>query len=322
MIYDYIVTQRKVNMAGIFGNIAELVGNTPLMELSSVDGVQGNIYAKLEYFNPAGSIKDRAALSMIEKAEQEGKLKKGSVIIEPTSGNTGIALAAIGTVKGYRVIIVMPDSMSRERIVMMKGYGAEVVLTPGKLGMKGAIDKAEEIASVTEGAFIPSQFDNPANAEAHYKTTGPEIYKALDGKVDVLVSAVGTGGTITGTGRYLKEMIPSLYVVAVEPDSSPLLSGGSAAPHKIQGIGANFIPSILDRTIYDEVVRVKDEDAFECARMLGIKEGLSVGISSGAALKGAIDIAKRDGFKGKNIVVIFPDGGSRYLSTDLFKFVD
>ena len=205
---------------------------------------------------------------------------------------------------------------------MMKGYGAEVVLTPGKLGMKGAIDKAEEIASVTEGAFIPSQFDNPANAEAHYKTTGPEIYKALDGKVDVLVSAVGTGGTITGTGRYLKEMIPSLYVVAVEPDSSPLLSGGSAAPHKIQGIGANFIPSILDRTIYDEVVRVKDEDAFECARMLGIKEGLSVGISSGAALKGAIDIAKRDGFKGKNIVVIFPDGGSRYLSTDLFKFVD
>lgn len=307
-------------MAGIYRNVAELIGNTPLVELANIErelSLSSKLYAKLEYFNPAGSIKDRAALSMIEDAEAKGLLKKGSVIIEPTSGNTGIALAAVATTRGYDAIIVMPDSMSRERISMMKGYGAKVVLTPGSLGMKGAIEKAEELKNSYENAFIPAQFDNPANAEAHYKTTGPEIYRDLEGNVDILVASVGTGGTISGLGRYLKEKNPEIKVVAVEPEASPLLSKGYAASHKIQGIGANFVPSILNLGVIDQIVTVSDADAFDFAKLVGRREGISVGISSGAALAAAVRVAKE--IEGKNIVVIFPDGGSRYLSTALFE---
>lgn len=307
-------------MAGIYRNVAELIGNTPLVELANIErelSLSSKLYAKLEYFNPAGSIKDRAALSMIEDAEAKGLLKKGSVIIEPTSGNTGIALAAVATTRGYDAIIVMPDSMSKERISMMKGYGAKVVLTPGSLGMKGAIEKAEELKNSYENAFIPAQFDNPANAEAHYKTTGPEIYKDLEGNVDILVASVGTGGTISGLGRYLKEKNPGIKVVAVEPEASPLLSKGYAASHKIQGIGANFVPSILNLGVIDQIVTVSDADAFDFSKLVGRREGISVGISSGAALAAAVRVAKEN--EGKNIVVIFPDGGSRYLSTALFE---
>lgn len=307
-------------MAGIYRNVAELIGNTPLVELANVErelSLSSKLYAKLEYFNPAGSIKDRAALSMIEDAEAKGLLKKGSVIIEPTSGNTGIALAAVATTRGYDAIIVMPDSMSKERISMMKGYGAKVVLTPGSLGMKGAIEKAEELKNSYENAFIPAQFDNPANAEAHYKTTGPEIYRDLEGNVDILVASVGTGGTISGLGRYLKEKNPEIKVVAVEPEASPLLSKGYAASHKIQGIGANFVPSILNLGVIDQIVTVSDRDAFDFSKLVGRREGISVGISSGAALAAAVRVAKEN--EGKNIVVIFPDGGSRYLSTALFE---
>ncbi|MBO5770939.1 MAG: cysteine synthase A [Spirochaetales bacterium] len=307
-------------MAGIYRNVAELIGNTPLVELANIErelSLSSKLYAKLEYFNPAGSIKDRAALSMIEDAEAKGLLKKGSVIIEPTSGNTGIALAAVATTRGYDAIIVMPDSMSKERISMMKGYGAKVVLTPGSLGMKGAIEKAEELKNSYENAFIPAQFDNPANAEAHYKTTGPEIYRDLEGNVDILVASVGTGGTISGLGRYLKEKNPEIKVVAVEPETSPLLSKGYAASHKIQGIGANFVPSILNLGVIDQIVTVSDRDAFDFSKLVGRREGISVGISSGAALAAAVRVAKEN--EGKNIVVIFPDGGSRYLSTALFE---
>lgn len=307
-------------MAGIYRNVAELIGNTPLVELANIErelSLSSKLYAKLEYFNPAGSIKDRAALSMIEDAEAKGLLKKGSVIIEPTSGNTGIALAAVATTRGYDAIIVMPDSMSKERISMMKGYGAKVVLTPGSLGMKGAIEKAEELKNSYENAFIPAQFDNPANAEAHYKTTGPEIYRDLEGNVDILVASVGTGGTISGLGRYLKEKNPEIKVVAVEPEASPLLSKGYAASHKIQGIGANFVPSILNLGVIDQIVTVSDRDAFDFSKLVGRREGISVGISSGAALAAAVRVAKEN--EGKNIVVIFPDGGSRYLSTALFE---
>ena len=307
-------------MAGIYRNVAELIGNTPLVELANIErelSLSSKLYAKLEYFNPAGSIKDRAALSMIEDAEAKGLLKKGSVIIEPTSGNTGIALAAVATTRGYDAIIVMPDSMSKERISMMKGYGAKVVLTPGSLGMKGAIEKAEELKNSYENAFIPAQFDNPANAEAHYKTTGPEIYRDLEGNVDILVASVGTGGTISGLGGYLKEKNPEIKVVAVEPEASPLLSKGYAASHKIQGIGANFVPSILNLGVIDQIVTVSDRDAFDFSKLVGRREGISVGISSGAALAAAVRVAKEN--EGKNIVVIFPDGGSRYLSTALFE---
>lgn len=314
-----IFKKKEYIMTGTYRNIAELIGNTPLVELSLLENellLPSRIFAKLEYFNPAGSIKDRAALSMIEDAESKGLLKKGSVIIEPTSGNTGIALAAVAKTRGYEAIIVMPDSMSPERISLMKGYGAKVVLTPGSLGMKGAIERAEELKAENENAFIPDQFNNPANAMAHYKTTGPEIYRDLEGNVDILVSAVGTGGTISGIGRYLKEQNKNIKIVAVEPDSSPLLTKGYAGPHKIQGIGANFIPSILDLSVVDEIMTVSNEDAFSYAKLVGQKEGVSVGISSGAALACAIRLAKDH--SGKNIVVIFPDGGSRYLSTGLF----
>ena len=308
-------------MAGIYRNVSEIIGNTPLLELCNLEnefGLSSKILAKLEYLNPAGSIKDRAALFMINDAEKKGLLKPGSLIIEPTSGNTGIALAAVASTRGYKAIIVMPDSMSKERISMMRAYGAEVVLTPGSLGMKGAIEKAEEIASSHENSFIPSQFDNPANAMAHYCTTGPELERDCDGKIDYLVATIGTGGTITGLGKYFKEHMKEVKVIGVEPESSPLITKGKAASHKIQGIGANFIPSILDLSVVDEVLCVSDDDAFAYSKLVGINDGISVGISSGAALKAAIEVAKRPEAEGKRIVVLFPDGGSRYLSTPLF----
>lgn len=303
----------------IYRSASELIGNTPLLELTALTrtlGLGGRILAKLEGFNPAGSAKDRVALSMIEDAENRGILTEGSVIIEPTSGNTGIGLAAVGTTRGYRTIIVMPDSMSRERQLLMKAYGAELVLTPGALGMQGAIDRAEALAAEIPGSFIPDQFCNPANAKAHYKTTGPEIWADTEGKVDIFVAGVGTGGTITGTGAYLKEQNPNVQVVAIEPAGSPLLSGGQAGPHGLQGIGANFIPKVLNRDIYDRVIPVTEEQAYEAARLLGKTEGVLVGISSGAALHGAITLAKEN--PGKNIVVLLPDTGDRYLSTELY----
>ena len=306
----------------IYKNIDELVGKTPLLEVSNIikeESLQANIFAKLECFNPTGSAKDRPALQMVLKAEEEGILKENSVIIEPTSGNTGIGLAAIGASKGYRVKIIMPDTMSEERIMLMKAYGAEVVLTDGKKGMQGSIEKAQELAKKYENSFIPSQFDNPQNPEAHYKTTGPEIWKDTDGKVDILVAGIGTGGTLSGTGRYLKEQNPDIKVVGVEPLSSPLLTKGVAGSHAIQGIGANFIPENLDREIYDEIIDVSNEDAFCYARKMAHKEGIAVGISSGAALFGAVELAKRPENKGKNIVVVLTDTGERYLSTELYK---
>ncbi len=310
-------------MGVICRSISELIGNTPLLELASMEerlGLSSRLLAKLEYFNPAGSIKDRAALFMINEAERRGVLSKGSVIIEPTSGNTGIALASVAASRGYRVIIVMPDSMSRERIALMKAYGADVVLTPGALGMKGAIDKANELLSDYSNGFIPSQFDNPANCASHYNTTGPELLSATNGDIDYIISTIGTGGTITGLGRFFKEKCPKTRIIGVEPSSSPLLTKGYAAPHKIQGIGANFIPSILESSLIDEILTVEDDEAFEHARLLGRVEGISVGISSGAALKAALEIARRPEASSKTIVAIFPDGGARYLSTPLFDY--
>ena len=308
-------------MANIYTSADQLIGKTPLLELTHIEkefGLKAKLLAKLEYLNPAGSIKDRVAKAMIEDAEQNGKLTKDSVIIEPTSGNTGIGLALVATAKGYRTIIVMPDTMSAERRKLIAAYGAELVLTEGKLGMAGAIAKAEELAKELPGGLVAGQFVNPVNPKAHFESTGPEIYEDTDGEVDILVATVGTGGTITGTGEYLKSKNPDIKVVAVEPASSPVLSGGKAGAHAIQGIGAGFIPEILNTDIYDEIIQVTNEDAFEGGRWIGKKEGVLVGISSGAALYAAIEVAKREENKDKTIVVILPDSGDRYLSTELF----
>lgn len=313
--------ERTVNMA-IYGSIDQLIGKTPLLELRNTKkklGLNARILAKLEYFNPAGSVKDRIAKAMFDDAEESGKLDKDSVIIEATSGNTGIGLASVGTARGYRVIIVMPETMSIERRNLIKAYGAELVLTEGSKGMKGAIQKAEDLAKAVENSFIPGQFLNPANPKTHYLTTGPEIFEDTDGKVDYFVSGVGTGGTISGTGKYLKEKNPDVKVVAVEPADSPVLSGGEPGPHKIQGIGAGFVPDTLDTDIYDEIITVSDDDAFEYGKMIGKNEGFLAGISSGAALKAAVEIAERPEAEGKNIVVLLPDTGERYLSTPLFE---
>ena len=311
-----------IKLINIYTSVAALIGNTPLLELTNIEKIynlKARLLAKLEYLNPAGSVKDRVALAMINDMEQNGLLKPDSVIIEPTSGNTGIGLAAVGAARGYRVIIVMPDSMSVERQQLMKAYGAELVLTDGAKGMSGAIEKAEQLKAEIPNSIIAGQFVNPANPKAHFDTTGPEIYRDTDGKVDVFVAGVGTGGTITGTGEYLKSINPNIKVIAVEPASSPLLSSGTAAPHKIQGIGANFVPEVLNTSIYDEIITVTDEDAFENGRLIGKVEGVLVGISSGAALSAAIEVAKRDENNGKTIVVLLPDTGDRYLSTEMFK---
>ena len=305
-------------MGKIYKSIDQLVGNTPLMELSSFSA-NARILAKLEYLNPAGSVKDRVALQMILDAEKAGRLKPGATIIEPTSGNTGIGLAAIATGRGYKVIIVMPDSMSMERRILMTAYGAELVLTDGSLGMQGAIQKAEELAAQIPGSFIPGQFDNPSNPAAHEVTTGPEIWEDTEGQVDIFVAGVGTGGTLTGTGRYLKSKNPSIQVIAVEPASSPLLSQGRAGSHGLQGIGANFIPSVLDTKLYDRIVPVTEEEAYTAGRLLGTREGILAGISSGAALHAAIELAKLPENTGKTIVVLLPDTGDRYLSTPMFQ---
>ena len=309
-------------MGQIYKTSAQLIGNTPLLELSHIEetfALDAKIYAKLEYFNPAGSVKDRIAAAMIAAAERSGQLHKDSVIIEPTSGNTGIGLASVAAAKGYRIIIVMPETMSIERRKLMKAYGAELVLTEGSKGMKGAIAKAEELAASIPGGFLPAQFENPENPKIHFETTGPEIYDATDGTVDILVAGVGTGGTISGTGQYLKSRKAEVKVIAVEPASSPVLSTGVGGAHKIQGIGAGFVPATLDTGVYDEIITVENEDAFETGKLIGKKEGILVGISSGAALHAAIEVAKRKENKGKNIVVIFPDSGDRYLSTPLFE---
>lgn len=308
-------------MSKIYKSADQLIGNTPLVELTKIEkelGLEAKILAKLEYFNPAGSVKDRIAKAMIDDAEKSGKLKPGSVIIEPTSGNTGIGLASVAAARGYRIIIVMPETMSVERRQLMAAYGAELVLTEGAKGMKGAIAKAQEFADETENSFIPGQFVNEANPKAHFETTGPEIYEDTDGEVDIFVAGVGTGGTVTGTGRYLKSKKPEVKVVAVEPETSPVLSQGKAGSHKIQGIGAGFVPDVLDTSVYDEIIPVADNDAFETGRLIGRKEGVLVGISSGAAVYAAIQLAKRPENKGKNIVVLLPDTGDRYLSTPLF----
>lgn len=308
-------------MANIYKGVSEIIGKTPLVEVTNVEkahNLNAKVLVKIEYRNPAGSVKDRAALYMIKDAEEKGLLKEGSVIIEPTSGNTGIGLAALAAAKGYRVILTMPETMSVERRNILKAYGAEIVLTPGSEGMKGAVEKAELLAKEIDGAFIPGQFDNPANAQAHYETTGPEIWEDTDGEVDIFVAGVGTGGTITGTGRYLKEKNPGIKVVAVEPDASPVLSEGRAGAHKIQGIGANFVPSLLDTNIYDEIIRVENEDAFTASKELTKKEGILTGISSGAALHAGLELAKRPENEGKTIVVLLPDSGDRYYSTPLF----
>mgnify|MGYP002624170249 CR=1 FL=1 len=306
----------------VFKSADELIGGTPLLELGHIEreeGVVARIFAKLEYFNPAGSVKDRIAKAMIDDAEQKGILKEGSVIIEPTSGNTGIGLASVAAARGYRTIIVMPETMSIERRKLMQAYGAELVLTEGAKGMKGAIAKAQELVAEIPNALIPGQFVNPANPKAHLETTGPEIYRDLDGQVDLFVAGVGTGGTVTGVGAYLKAQNPKIKVVAVEPASSPVLSGGAAGAHKIQGIGAGFVPDVLDTDVYDEIITVANEDAFETGRRIGRSEGVLVGISSGAAAWAAIQLAKRPENHGKNIVVLLPDGGDRYLSTPLFE---
>ena len=308
-------------MAEIYKSITELIGRTPIMELvnyEKANNLEATILAKLEYFNPAGSVKDRVAKAMIDDAEKSGKLKPGSVIIEPTSGNTGIGLAAVAASRGYRIIITMPETMSVERRNLLKAYGAELVLTEGAKGMKGAIEKAEEIAAQTEGSFIPGQFVNPSNPECHKATTGPEIWNDTDGKVDIFVAGAGTGGTVSGVGAYLKSMNPAVKVVVVEPSDSPVLSGGAPGPHKLQGIGAGFVPDILDTNIYDEIITVKSEDAFRTGRETAHKEGILIGISSGAALWAATELAKRPENQGKTIVVLLPDTGERYLSTPMF----
>ena len=305
-----------------YDTITDLIGSTPLLKLNrfaAAENLGAEVYAKLEYFNPAGSVKDRIAYAMITDAEKSGALKPGSVIIEPTSGNTGIGLAAVAAARGYRIIIVMPETMSVERRQLMKAYGAELVLTEGAKGMKGAIAKAQELAAQTPDSFIPGQFTNPANPSAHRATTGPEIWNDTDGTVDIFVAGVGTGGTITGIGRYLKEKLPSVEIVAVEPASSPVLSEGKSGSHKIQGIGAGFVPDTLDTSVYDKVIPVSNEDAFSYAASVGKTEGFLVGISAGAALAAAVSLARKAEYEGKTIVVLFPDGGDRYLSTDLYQ---
>ena len=309
------------SMGKIYTSIGELIGRTPLVELKRLKeelGLRANLLAKFEMFNPGGSVKDRVAKAMLDDAREKGVLKAGSVIIEPTSGNTGIGLAAVGAAYGYRVIIVMPETMSIERRQIIKAYGAELVLTQGTLGMKGAIAKAEELAKEIPNSFIPGQFENEANPQAHFQTTGPEIWEDTEGKVDFFVAGVGTGGTITGVGKFLKEKRNDIKVIAVEPQASAVLSGGNAGPHKIQGIGAGFVPKVLQRDVFDEIIPVSNEKAFEAGRLIGHKEGALVGISSGAALYAAIELAKKEENEGKNIVVLLPDTGDRYLSTELF----
>ncbi|MBQ2592873.1 MAG: cysteine synthase A [Candidatus Riflebacteria bacterium] len=305
----------------VFTSADQLIGKTPLLELTNIEkqeNLKAKIFAKLEYFNPAGSVKDRIAKAMIDDAEAKGKLTPDSVIIEPTSGNTGIGLASVAAARGYRMILVMPDTMSVERRQLMKAYGAEIVLSDGKLGMKGAIAKANELAQQNPNSFIPSQFDNPSNPKAHFNSTGPEIFADTDGKVDIFVAGVGTGGTLTGVGEYLKGKNPAIKIVAVEPATSPVLSKGTAGPHKIQGIGAGFVPTVLNTKIYDEIITVANEDAFATGKLIGRKEGVLVGISSGAAAWAAIELAKRPENASKNIVVLLPDTGDRYLSTPMF----
>ena len=308
-------------MANIYQSVTELIGRTPLLAAKSfakAHELSANIVVKLEYFNPAGSVKDRIAIAMIEQAEREGKIAPGATLIEPTSGNTGIGIASVAAARGYRAILTMPETMSVERRNLLKAYGAEIVLTEGAQGMKGAIARAEELQKEIPNSFIPSQFENPANPAVHERTTGPEIWEDTDGKVDVFVAGVGTGGTVSGVGRYLKSKNSAIHVVAVEPTDSPVLSGGKPGPHKIQGIGAGFIPTTLDTKVYDEVIQVKNEDAFVYGREFARREGALVGISSGAALAAAVELARRPEFAGKTIVVLLPDGGDRYLSTDLF----
>lgn len=305
----------------VFDNISMLIGNTPIVRLHGVEealSLEASIYAKVEAFNPAGSAKDRVGMALIKDAEERGLLAPGAAIIEPTSGNTGIGLASYAASRGYRVILTMPDTMSVERRNLLAAFGAEVVLTEGAKGMQGSIDKANELAARIEGSFIPGQFDNPANSKIHYETTGPEIYRDMDGNVDIFVAGVGTGGTITGVGRYLKKQNPKIRVVAVEPASSPLLSGGEAGPHGLQGIGANFVPSVLDTGVYDEIITVTDEDAYEKGRLIASREGFLAGITSGAAVHAAAALATRPENKGKNIVALLPDTGDRYLSTPMF----
>ena len=315
------VIGKEIDMAAIYTSADQLIGKTPLLELTNIEneyGLKAKLVAKLEYFNPAGSVKDRIAKAIIDDAEKSGALKPGATLIEPTSGNTGIGLASVAAVRGYRLILTMPDTMSVERRQLIKAYGAEIVLTEGSKGMTGAIQKADELAAEIENSFIPGQFVNPANPRAHYETTGPEIWEDTDGKVDIFVAGVGTGGTITGTGRYLKEQNPAVKVVAVEPKTSAVLSTGVAGSHKIQGIGAGFVPDVLDTKVYDEIIPVANEDAFATGKMIGRREGVLVGISSGAALWAGIELAKRAENEGKTIVVLLPDTGDRYLSTPMF----